>query len=305
MRFGKWAYVLGAVVAVGFFGAGNVLMKVAYEGMGPLWCAAMRFGSAAALLGVLFGRRTVRSLRAVPVSCWLPPTLCMAASFLTAALSVNYATATTAGFFFALPLLFAPGLAYVLSGKRVGKGTIAIQLVVIFGLYLLCCNGGTPSFGFGEALGLLSAAAYAGALVTGEKCMQEVDAISLTVSQIAASAGFALVLAVAFEQPPALADVPAVSWGAVLLLGLLSTCLAFLLQNVTLEKVSSTTTSVIVCAEPLFTALLAMAFLGETLSTVGLAGGAVILTCTVVAALPERTLRSAVAHLRHPALARS
>jgi len=41
--------------------------------------------------------------------------------------------------------------------------------------------------------------------------------------------------------------------------------------------------AVIVCSEPIFTALFAFGFLGETLSVIGLVGAAIVVACTVLA----------------------
>ncbi|MFR5091406.1 MAG: EamA family transporter [Adlercreutzia equolifaciens] len=66
-------------------------------------------------------------------------------------------------------------------------------------------------------------------------------------------------------------------------LALFSTCLAFFLQSLALDRLSSTTVSLLLTGEPVFTALFAYLFLGETLSAMGLLGAAVIVG-TVVAA---------------------
>ena len=40
-----------------FYGADNVVMKVAYGEISPLWCQTLRFGLAFALFMILFGKR--------------------------------------------------------------------------------------------------------------------------------------------------------------------------------------------------------------------------------------------------------
>ena len=82
---------------------------------------------------------------------------------------------------------------------------------------------------------------------------------------------------------------PVSSWAAIVALAVLASCAAFYLQNLALEKVDPVVVSVIVCSEPVFTAVIAAAVLGESLTVTGLVGAAIIVVCTVIAALPQRT----------------
>ena len=52
-----------------------------------------------------------------------------------------------------------------------------------------------------------------------------------------------------------MAAVQPVAWGIILFLALLSTCLTFFLQSVALDRLSSTTVSLLLTGEPVFTAL--------------------------------------------------
>ena len=76
------------------------------------------------------------------------------------------------------------------------------------------------------------------------------------------------------------AAVRPVAWGIIVFLALFSTCLAFFLQSLALDRLSSTTVSLLLTGEPVFTALFAYLFLGETLSAMG----AAVIVGTVVAA---------------------
>ena len=125
--------------------------------------------------------------------------------------------------------------------------------------------------------------ALAGALVFGKQALAELDAVTVAGTQIAVA--FALCLGCALVAEPVLdvAAVRPVAWGIIAFLALFSTCLAFFLQSLALDRLSSTTVSLLLTGEPVFTALFAYLFLGETLSAMGLLGAAVIVG-TVVAA---------------------
>ena len=155
------------------------------------------------------------------------------------------------------------------------------------GLYLLCSNGGAPSFGLGEILALLSSVALAGALVFGERGLEQLDAVTVAGTQIAASFVVALACALAFEPTVNVLAVQPMAWGTIAFLALLSTCLTFMLQNVSLTKLPSSTVSLLLTGEPVFTAAFSFALLGEVLSTAGLVGAALIVASVVAATWVE------------------
>lgn len=125
--------------------------------------------------------------------------------------------------------------------------------------------------------------ALAGALVFGKQALAELDAVTVAGTQIAVAFALCLGCALAWEPMLNVAAVRPVAWGIIVFLALFSTCLAFFLQSLALDRLSSTTVSLLLTGEPVFTALFAYLFLGETLSAMGLLGAAVIVG-TVVAA---------------------
>lgn len=279
----RWPFVAFVIVEVVIFGSGSAVTKFAYESITPLWCLAVRFGLASLVFVLFFGRRMYGRLRGVRMRSWLPAAVCMALSYLFCNVALDLTTATNVGFLVALPVVFAPLLTSLVQRTRYPRGVIPFQLAVAVGLYLLCSQGGSLSFGVGEAMALASSVALAGALVFGKQALAELDAVTVAGSQIVVSFVLCLGCALAFEEPVNIAAVQPVAWGIIAFLALLSTCLTFFLQSVALDRLSSTTVSLLLTGEPVFTALFAYLWLGETLSVMGLAGAAVIVV-TVIAA---------------------
>ena len=118
----------------------------------------------------------------------------------------------------------------------------------------------------GEILALLSSVALAGALVFGERGLEQLDATTVAGTQIVASFVVALACALVFEPPVNVAAVQPVAWGTIAFLALLSTCLTFMLQNVALTELPSSTVSLLLTGEPVFTAAFSFMLLGEALS---------------------------------------
>lgn len=283
----RWTFIALVILETLIFGSGNAITKMAYDSITPFWCLAIRFGLATAVFVLLFGRRIVASLCAVRLRTWLPAAVCMAVSYICCNVALDFTSATTVGFLVALPVVFTPILASLVNRSHYPKAFLPFQAAVVLGLYLLCSNGGALTFGLGEILGLASSVALAGALVFGQKGLAELDAISVAGSQIGMAFVLSLVCAVLFEPPVALGDVTPFAWVTIAFLALLSTCLTFFLQNCALEKLPSTTVSLLLTGEPVFTAVFSYLLLGETLSFMGWIGAGLIVASVVMATYVE------------------
>lgn len=273
------------VVQAIFYGADNVVMKVAYDEISPLWCQTLRFGLAFVLFMLLFGKQIVKGLRNSSPRVWLPVGVVYAVAFITSALAVSMTSATNAGFFISLPMLFTPVIALILMRRTYKLSTVLLQMAVLAGLYLLCCNGGALSFGMGEFVGLGSSALFALGIVLSERGLDEIGPAAMSAVQTGGAFLFSLGGAVATEPAPVFGEISLGAWGAVAFLAIAGTCLAFWLQNKALEHIPAATVSVILCSEPVVTAIVSFFVLGEGLSAVGIAGAAIIVGCTVAATL--------------------
>lgn len=306
LKTSKWTFVAFVILETLIFGSGNTITKMAYESITPLWCLTIRFGLATAVFLMLFGRRIVASLRHAPVRSWLPAALCMSVTYITCNVALAFTTATNVGFLVSLPVVFAPVLGVLVNrGTRYPVAFIPFQLAVVAGLYLLCSSNGALTFGIGEVLALCSSVALAGALVFGKKGLSQLNAVTVAGTQIGMTFAVSLGCALSFEPLPNLAAVTPFTWGTIAFLALLSTCLTFFLQNVSLEKLPSTTVSLLLTGEPVFTAAFSYVLLGETLSVVGLAGACLIVASVVAATFVEAKTDSAASPAAGSAPARN
>ena len=194
-------------------------------------------------------------------------------------------SATNAGFFISLPMLFTPVIALALMRRTYRLSTLVLQIAVLAGLYLLCCNGGALSFGMGEFVGLGSSALFALGIVLSERGLSEIGPAAMSAVQTGGAFLFSLGGAVATEPAPVFGTVSVGTWAAVAFLAIAGTCLAFWLQNKALAHIPAATVSVILCSEPVVTAIISFFVLGEVLSMMGVLGAAIIVGCTVAATL--------------------
>lgn len=283
----RWTFIALVILETLIFGSGNAITKMAYDSITPFWCLAIRFGLATAVFALFFGRRIFASLCSVRLSAWLPAAVCMAVSYICCNVALGFTSATTVGFLVALPVVFTPILSSLVNRLRYPLTFLPFQGAVVLGLYLLCSNGGALTFGLGEILALASSVALAGALVFGQKGLAELDAISVAGSQIGMAFVLSLICALLFEPPVPLGDVAPFAWVTIAFLAFLSTCLTFFLQNCALEKLPSTTVSLLLTGEPVFTAVFSYLLLGETLSHMGWIGASLIVASVVLATYVE------------------
>ena len=276
-------YALLILLQSVLYGFGNPLSKIGFRSITVLWCLGIRFSGAAVLMLLLFGRRTVRTLRAAPAGAWLPCSLAMAVAYASCNMALQFTTATNVGFLMSLPVLFTPALAWLLLKRPYPRRIIPVQLAVIVGLYLLCCGGesGSFTFGIGEVLGLVCALALAAALVFSERSLPGIDPVSMATAQATVTGVLCLTAALLFDDAAVLPQVTTAAWLVVAYLALTCTCLSYVLQNTALTRLSSYTVSLLQCTQPILTAVCSYLLLRERLTAVGLTGAAIIVACVV------------------------
>lgn len=275
----KILYISFILIQSLVYGIGNPLTKVAYHSISPLWLLAARFSLAFLLFALLWGKRLLAAARQVSWTLWMPSALCCAGAYISCNLALDLTAATNVGFIMSLPVLFAPILFSLVFHRPYSYKRLPLQLVTILGLFLLCCNTGTFSFGPGEALALLDALCLAGVLVFGEKAMAQMDVLSVTGLQIGVTMVLSLAGALLFDDVSVLPSVELEAWLVVLYLAAVCTIAAYLLQNKAVAHLNASTVSMLQCTQPILTALVAYFLLGETLNGLGLAGAVLIILC--------------------------
>lgn len=283
----RLGFVALMVLQTFIFGFGNAITKEAYADISPFWCLTLRFGLAVGVFALFFGPRIVAQLRQVKLRTWLPAAVCMALTYILGNLPLNLTTATNVGFLVSLSVMFVPLLSSLMNHRKYPMYFVPPQVAVLLGLFLLCCNGGSLSFGLGEGMALVSSITLAGALVLSERGLGEMDVVAVAGTQVGTTFVLSLAGALAFEAPVNVAAITPFAWGTIAFLALLSTCLTFFIQIKALTVLKSSTVSLMLTGEPVFTALFSFVLLGESLGTIGLAGAAIIVGAVAVGTVLE------------------
>lgn len=273
--------MLCVVVQTVIFGLGNVITKFAHESVMLLWCMVLRFGLVLAAFALVFGPRMVRELREAKLADWAPAAACLAVGYIACNLALDVTTATNAGFLVALPVVFAPLIAQVVrralpprddflpggGRRRAAPSVLQRRLVLV-------------------RRGRGALAAFLGghcriARVRGEGSREAVCSDN-SGDQILTAFVLSLAAALAAEPVVDVAAIELAAWGVIVFLAILSTCVTFALTGL-----SSSTVSLLLTGEPVFTALFSMALLGEFLSIGGWVGAGIVLVAVVGATLVE------------------
>jgi len=244
-------------------------MKVSLEYVPPILFLAYRFGIASLLMLLLFRSRVLKR-DTLMRGALLGVTLFFGHGFQIVGL--EYTTASNSAFVTSLYVVFTPFIAYFLLGERLRWRDALSLVIALTGLYLI--SGADLHMGYGDLLTALCAVSFAFQIVLVQRFEGD-DYLSLTFWQILwnfiLSAGFAL----AFE--PLVLPQNALPWAGILYTAVFGTVIAFTLQLRYQRETRAHRAALIYSAEPIFGSLSAFVTLGETLSTRGYLGAALIM----------------------------
>jgi drug/metabolite transporter (DMT)-like permease len=193
---------------------------------------------------------------------------------------VSLTTASNAAFLISLCVAVTPFCEWWLLHQRPTAGVFAAAVLSVAGAGLLAFqHGGGTGLNAGDGL-VLAAACLRGVMVCLTRRFTErhaMPALALTALQMGVMTlgiGCALLLV----QGPRLHAVPTTLsfWAAMAFLVLLCTVLAFFVQNHAVARTSPSRVALLMGSEPLWGALIAVAWMGEVMTLQGWVGGGLI-----------------------------
>lgn len=264
------------VVSACAFGAMAIFARVAYaSGANVTGVLASRFAIAGLLLAAVMvatGRRWPRGRPlAVGVGMGAVGYVGQAVCFFAA---LQHASAGLV----ALLLYAYPTLVVLLSVAFLGERLTIVKAVLLAASFagLAIMLGGGQGTATGIALGLAAAAFYSAYIVVGARELGRVDALAST-TVVCLSAAVVLAFSSLFAQPA----FPGAWWGwaAIGAIAVVSTVVAILAFFAGLKRVGPAVASIVSTFEPVVTVALAWSLLGESLTALQLAGGAIVVGC--------------------------
>ncbi len=286
---GKADIVLGLVAVA--WGSSYLLMKIGLEGMGPFTVIAMRFLIAFGIVGVLSFRKIAHTDAAILKRAAVLGLLLFGLfAFLMHGLQST--TASNGGFLTAMSVVFVPLLNALLRRSMPARSVLVGCGITVCGIALLSLQG-PLALHPGDALCLAGAVVYAAFIVLTDRLAPGQDGFLLGLWQLGFAGLYGLVCSFMFETPVLPAS-PA-QWGAILGLALVCSAFGFVMQPIAQPHTTPEHTALLFSLEPIASAVLAFFALGETLSTQGYVGAALVVAGVVVASvIKDETTKTAL-----------
>jgi drug/metabolite transporter (DMT)-like permease len=201
--------------------------------------------------------------------------------------------ASVSGFITGMYVVCTPLFAAVILRTRIGPMTWAAVLLAVVGLGVLTLGG--FHVGYGEAVTLVAAMIYALHIVGLGAWSTSRDAIGMSILQCIV---IAVVCSVAAAPGGIVVPHRAADWASVVYMALVAGAAALLVQTWAQAHLPPTSTAIVMSMEPVFAALFAVLFGGESATARMLLGGALVLAAMlVVELLPRRKVESEVPHI--------
>lgn len=255
------------------WGSSYGFMKMGAETMPPICIAALRCLFAFFLLLPFFGKRMRKTDRET-LKYSAVTGLLIAGVFIGVIYGVIGTSASTAGFLISTSVIMVPILHALWIRRLPSLSIITGTLIVTAGLILL--NGVTSiTLDKGFVLCLLAAFLYALDILFTNTFVSRVDSLLLGIWQMGFAGLIAGTASFLWETPVLPSTLT--EWTAVLGLAVFSSAYGFTIQAVAQEYTTPERAGFIFSLEPVFAAVFAFLFLGESMGKGELAGAALIL----------------------------
>ena len=254
----------GLLLTALIWGFAFVVVKNSLDLIPPIYMLAFRFTIASAALALILFRRLRRITRRDLQSGAILGVFLFAAYALQT-IGCQYTTAGKNAFLTTIYVILVPFLHWLINRRRPDRYVIGGALLAMVGIGLLSLQG-EGGIALGDLLTLLCGIFFAVHIVYIDRYTLAQDPAILTVLQLATAAVLSFLLAPLIDGPfPAQALHPEAVTG-MLYLGLLSTMLGFLLQNVGQKYTTPSTASLLLSFESVFGVLFSTLFLHEAMT---------------------------------------
>lgn len=276
------AYIMLMLTSLGW-ASSTIIIKVFITDIKAYHMMFGRFLIAFFLIWALHPKKMVR-LNKRDTSIALALGVLIFASYAFAIISLAYTTASKSGFLVAMSVLLVP-ISQLFIRRKIPSGiVIGTVFLSIIGLYLISGMDGI-GFNVGDFLALMCAVSYTFYILIVDRYVREMDGVTLVLYQLGSVAVLSLILAISFEG----FDVEILKTGFVPIFftGILGTAMTIYFQNHAQKYASPESVGLLLLGEPVFTLVMALMILGETVTRTGLVGAVCIIGAMVVTILKK------------------
>lgn len=250
---------IGLLLVAVIWGGGFIAVKDSLNVITPFYQMAIRFGLSTMLMYVVFYSR-VKKINKTQLKNGTIIGVFLFLGFAFQTVGINYTSAGKSAFLTAVYVVLVPFLQWLLLKKKPDNYSLVGAIICLLGISFLTLQGGF-SIGYGDALTLICAFAFAGQIIAIGKYVETDDPLILTIVQLGVAAILSFIVAIFFEPLPVNMTLRAVS--SIIYLAVFSTTLAFLIQNIAQKYTSSTHAAIILSLESFFGAIFSIIFFKE------------------------------------------
>lgn len=275
----------GLILTAAIWGFAFVVVKDSVDTIPPVYMVSIRYTIAAVLLGFVL----IPQFKKLNRYYWIHGAvtgLMLALGYITQTIGCKYTTAGKNAFLTTIYVILIPLISWPLNKKRPHFVVFlsAVMALVGIGLLALRNEGGVLGFNVGDILTLICGLFYALHIIFTAKFSQDKNPVILTWIQFIVAAVFSWAVSPLIDG----------SFSVVLLkssrvifsmlyLGIFSSLVAFLLQNICLKYMESSLASLFLSLESVFGVIFSAIFLRERMTLVMIIGCVLIFAAITIA----------------------
>lgn len=268
------------------WGSGFVVSAIALEQLTPFQVLAGRFLIAAIILSILFNKRFKTFTKN---TIWQGVLLgvFLYIGFALQTYGLEHTTPSKNAFLTAINVIIVPLIGYLIYKRKIDRHELLGSILTIIGIGFLSLQD-SFTINIGDFLSILCAFAFAFSIYYTSVFVQKEDAISLTIIQFITTAILSVLGMTVVGEIPTSIDTQSIY--AVIYLGIFSTTLAYVFQNIGQKYTTATRAAIILSLEAFFGTILSVLILKEVLTTKMIIGAVLIMVAILIAEL-KPTLR--------------
>lgn len=276
----KLIYADISLVIVAFvWGAGFVASKEALTIAKPFYMMTIRFMISTLLMALVF-RKTLKTMNKQDLKNGLIVGIFLFLAFGTQTVGLQYTGAAKQAFLTATNVVIVPFLYWGICKKRPDIYSIFSAFLCFLGISILTLQDSLSGINIGDILTLVCALFFALHIVSVGYFASKTNPIVLTIIQLGTSAVLSFFVAIFTEPIPS--NFTLSGTFALFYLGIFSTLIAFLLQNIAQKHTSSTHTAIILSTECVFGSILSVILLKESFTFEMFIGCIVIFSSIII-----------------------
>lgn len=273
---------IGMLVTTAIWGLAFVVVKDAVDDVPPVYMMAFRFTIASVGLAIVFAKKFKQLNSSILLHGGIIG-LCLFLAYLLQTIGIQYTTAGKNAFLTTVYVILVPLILWIFTQRFPGFHIIIASILAIIGIALLTLQ---ESFlmNKGDVLTLFCGIFFALQIIFIARYNATEDAILLTVLQLMIAAILSWILAPFFDGSIPLQQMTnSKTLFSILYLGVFSTLIAFLLQNICQKYTPTSIAAIFLSLEAFFGMLFSCIFLKESL-TIHMIWGCILLFIAIILA---------------------